>query len=90
MMTTNSENTGCLRREYLGKDESGAPLPACSGTNRGDFTFDGHRLSSLYRDISLRARGLRKSLIKLFSASSLQKYSTPAHIMCAHSEGTRI
>ena len=57
-----------LRREYLGKEEmDGAPLPK----GRGGFSFDGHRLSSLYRDDNKTVTGL----IEPYRSSSLQKYS---------------
>jgi hypothetical protein len=53
--------------EYLGKDEaqsaprSGSRSSPCESftQDRGDFTFGGHRLSSLYRDISLDQTGLK-------------------------------
>jgi len=57
-----------------------APAPArfaCDAApnrGRGGFSFDGHRLSSLYR----RPSQIRLRLIAgYFAASSLQKYSNP-------------
>jgi len=69
--------------EYLSKDEAqGAPRtgdrsnPCESFTHvRGDFTFGGHRLSSLYREYAYRATRLT-TRYRCFS--SLYKYSTPA------------
>jgi len=63
---------GRLRREYLGKEEDHAPLS--KGTwrdDRGGFSFDGHRLSSLYRRIRIAGERLT-----IPCASSLQKYSS--------------
>ena len=40
--------------------------------DRGDFTFGGHRLSSLYRAFTLAFSDLTK---RYFAISSLQKYS---------------
>ncbi len=49
-MTVKFDNKERLRREYLGKEERPVtPLPA---VGKGAFSFDGHRLSSLYRDAS--------------------------------------
>lgn len=66
-----------LRREYLNKEKTkGAPRPvsaqsAClNSTDQGGFSFDGHRLSSLYR-------GPLKTILWLTNpyVFSLQKYS---------------
>ncbi|WP_425091167.1 hypothetical protein [Tropicimonas sp. S265A] len=62
------------RHEYFDKEEvKGAPLPIRLWLDgrRGDFSFGGHRLSSLYR--MLKVHVLR--LTAAFFASSLQKYS---------------
>jgi hypothetical protein len=66
--------------EYLCKEKApGAPRsrghysPCESFTrNRGGFSFDGHRDSSLYRKSDLGAEGLRGGYLQAFS---LQKYS---------------
>lgn len=76
------------RSEYLGKEEmraillKGAPRSpsACASAwlltdDRGDFSFDGHRLSSLYRTTRHAALTL---MDRYFSASSLIKYSPGA------------
>jgi len=68
-MMTLVEKPDRLRREYLCKLESSAPLLR-GYRSKGDFYFDGHRLSSLYRTLTLRASGLTKSIQV---ASSLQK-----------------
>jgi len=62
---------GRLRRAYLDKEETDAPLP--KGTrrdDRGGFSFDGHRLASLYRGDRIGWRRLTNPC-----ASSLQKYA---------------
>lgn len=58
----------CLRREYLEKNEN-APLPE----GKGDFTLYGHRLSSLYRALTLT----KVWLINRYSISLFSKYSNP-------------
>jgi hypothetical protein len=65
-----------LGREYLDKKEiKDAPLNMRRHiTNRGDFFFDGHRLSSLYRMVRVDRTGLTK---RNEPASFLQKYSNP-------------
>ena len=72
-----AENVGRLRREYFSKDENkGAPPPLAAWHPDGsDFTFDGHRLSSLYR----KTDGSRSRLIfrDHLLTSSLSKYSAP-------------
>lgn len=56
------------------KEKANAPLPQGSyHQDRGDFTFGGHRLSSLYRGVDLIRTILRLSESNLLS--SLQKYS---------------
>lgn len=74
-----------LKGEYLGKEKAtmdlfkDAPrLPSAHATdriftdNRGDFSLDGHRLSSLYRKSETAFSVLTN---RYFSAFSLQKYS---------------
>lgn len=63
---------GRLRREYLCNEETNAPLLVLKGKNKGDFSFDGHRLSSLYRQKSLDQARLTK---RYRAPSLLQKYS---------------
>lgn len=68
------------RNEYLGKKETiGAPRsPRAFASDRlltddrGSFSFDGHRLSSLYRGPGLPSAGLAQHYL---SASFLQKNS---------------
>lgn len=68
-----ADNSGRLRREYFGKEEAGAPRTDRTGRPaRGDFSFDGHRLSSLYRGADQTTQVLRKSYAP---SSSLEKYS---------------
>ena len=78
-----------LKGEYLGKEKAttdlfkDAPrLPSAHATdriftdNRGDFSLDGHRLSSLYRNSMDAASALIK---RYFSASFSLKYSNSTH-----------
>lgn len=64
--------------EYLRKDEiKDAPLPqADRHQGRGDFTFYGHRLSSLFRPLRKTTSRLTNRLQAAVSISSFQKYST--------------
>ena len=64
-----------LRREYLGKLESSAPLLR-GYRSKSDFYFDGHRLSSLYRVINLRATWLIKSIQNSFFFAKTLKSTT--------------
>lgn len=67
--TVRLENRGRLRREYLDKEETrDAPLPRADWRqDRDGFSFDGHRLSSLYRD----NKQTRTRLTDRFKALSL-------------------
>ncbi len=70
-----------LEYEYLRKEETqAAPLPGIYSTDRDAFSFDGHRLSSLYRDPIETSSWLRKSICAADAASSLKKYSIPAPV----------
>lgn len=62
--------------EYLGKDEATAVSlpPSLRQMGRDDFTFHGHRLSSLYRGI----RVAHRAQTGVNAPSSFQKYSTGA------------
>ena len=51
----------------------GGRMTDFSTESRGDFSFDGHRLSSLYRNATQPASRL---ILRYCAASSLQKYST--------------
>lgn len=72
------ENTGCLRREYLAKDETGrSTLPRAradwhQAAGQG-FTFHAHRLSSLWLNPMKDGSLLRSGKPGPFS--SFQKYS---------------
>ncbi len=57
----------CLRREYLQKKETNAPLRL----NRGGFSLYGHRLSSLFRIITL----ISLWLMNYYVPSFFYKYS---------------
>ncbi|MHA1128161.1 MAG: hypothetical protein ACTSRN_04315 [Alphaproteobacteria bacterium] len=57
-----------LRREYLRKKED-APL----SENKGDFSLYGHRLSSLYRGLTLGEAWLIKRIQIGFSLSKILK-----------------
>lgn len=57
-----------LRREYLRKKED-APL----FENKGDFSLYGHRLSSLYREVTLSLAWLIKRIQIGFSLSKILK-----------------
>jgi len=71
---------GCLRREYLEKDErdrstlSAARADWHQAPEQG-FTFRGHRLSSLYRVVVKSAFRLTER--EIIPASSFRKYSDP-------------
>ncbi|MGE4611419.1 MAG: hypothetical protein AAED33_08505 [Paracoccaceae bacterium] len=56
-MIERMDSTECLRREYFSKQEKSAPSPR-GLQDKGDFFFDGHRLSSLYRRTTLRVEWL--------------------------------
>ena len=43
------------------KKPKGAPHLPAERTKQGDFSFGGHRLSSLYRDIEIERKWLRNS-----------------------------
>ncbi len=59
-----------LEFEYLGEEKiNNAPR---SLRPRGDFSFDGHRLSSLYRNLNLITDWLNNCYVPSFS---LSKYS---------------
>jgi hypothetical protein len=47
--------------------------------NRGGFSFDGHRLSSLYRDTIMRQDWL---MDRFFTVFSLRKYSSSTSTGC--------
>ncbi len=66
-----------LRREYLDKDENKGALPprGCCHQDGSDFTFGGHRLSSLYRMYETCRSRLTSGCPALIS--SLYKYSKP-------------
>jgi len=66
-MNAGADRQGCLRREYFYRKETGAPLLL----HRGGFSSDGHRLSSLYRNLSLYGAWL----INRYAVSFLSKYS---------------
>jgi len=68
-MVVPAEKSGCLRREYLKKNED-APL----SENKGDFTLYGHRLSSLFRKTMVFGFWL----MNRYPASFFQKYSNPS------------
>jgi len=61
-----------LRREYLCKLESSAPLPQ-EYRSKGDFYFDGHRLSSLYRTLTLNALRLTNGIHNRFFFAKILK-----------------
>jgi len=61
--------------EYLDKNEDAFLPRGCCHQDRNDFTFDGHRLSSLYRDTNLIQIVLNCSKRTRVSASFLFKYS---------------
>ncbi len=58
------------QNEYFYKEEEHTPQPGSA--NRGDFSFGGHRLSSLYRNIGSFMASLT---IAYCAPSSLPKYS---------------
>ncbi len=62
----------CLRREYLRKKETNAPLRL----NRGGFSLYGHRLSSLFRITTL----ISLWLMNCYVPSFFYKYSNSALI----------
>ncbi len=86
------------KAEYLGKNEvqrqawdaprSGSRSSACESftQDRGDFTFDGHRLSSLYRTSVVDVSELTR---RYPTTSFLQKYSNPAVQMIPSREGRK-
>jgi hypothetical protein len=61
---------------YFGKEKAAKDAPRLTSTwainNRGGFSFDGHRLSSLYRAVTFGLAWLRR---RYDSAYSLPKYS---------------
>jgi len=70
-----------LRREYLCKLEDSAPL-LLGYRSKGDFYFDGHRLSSLYRGLILSLLRLTKSIqigfffAKILKSKTIQKVTS--------------
>ena len=88
-----AEPAGRLRRAYLGKDEGktlvcrpprrlARPSDGTQARQRG-FTFDGHRLASLYRTFETALSRLTSGYAPL--SSSLQKYAFAPSATCATS-----
>ncbi len=72
-MVAMAKKSGCLRREYLEKEEgwSSTPVQAAAPQDKSAFSFYGHRLSSLYRALRLT----RAWLTRTYLPSSFPKYS---------------